>query len=100
MLKKGQPIAFKRDDTLMKRVFEAIQAGESTITRIALVTRLPHVQVRRSVHYLSYTGNIKAVRIKWRFCRYYVPEAVPTESEAMSIGDVMKLFNKAGRDEE
>ena len=100
MLKKGVPVKFTKHDSLMKRVFEAIEGGESTITRISLVTRLPFVQVRRACHFLSFSGNVVAVRERWRFVRYYTPEGLPKDSDSMGLDEVMQLFNiKATCDE-
>lgn len=58
MLKKGQPIKFKRPESTMARVLRAIENGHITLLAIRKETGLNKGQVSAAVANLAYIGAI------------------------------------------
>lgn len=58
MLKKGQPLQFKRPMSSMRLVLMAIENGHQTILEIRTETRLNKGQVAGAISNLAYIGAI------------------------------------------
>lgn len=58
MLKKGQPLQFKRPFSSMRLVLEAIENGHVTLLEIRTETKLNRGQVASAIANLAYIGAI------------------------------------------
>lgn len=57
MLKKGQRIKFSRPNSLMGRVYQAVQDGHTSKMRIVVATSLPFQRVTTALYALTFSGN-------------------------------------------
>lgn len=72
MLKKGQPIKFKRPMSSMGVVLSAIQCGHQTNVEIQLETKLSRRQVSGAIENLAFIGEILTGNKNEKGCALYV----------------------------
>lgn len=61
-LKKGKPVAFRKPNSTMHRVYLSIQDGNHSINKICVDTRLVEGKVKSAIWNLIYTGMIHRTR--------------------------------------
>jgi hypothetical protein len=76
MLKKGVPIRFVNEDSAMCLVYRAIQAGNNSVFRIALITKLTQKRVSAAIYNLRTTRQIQVVYLEGRKPRYFIGEKI------------------------
>lgn len=91
MLRKGQPIKFKRSGTNSERVYQAILAGNTTKHRIVIATSLPFQKVSTALNALVFSGNVQ-ISTDGRLYRYALPGVEQITEASVSLIEASKAF--------
>lgn len=70
-LKKNKPVAFKRPQSTMFKVYQSIQEGNHSILKICVDTRLVEGKVKSAIWNLAYVGMIHRER-EGGVTRYFI----------------------------
>ena len=98
MIRKGQPLKFKRSGSISERVFKAIEQGATTKRQIVVDTSLPWQRVTTAVQALTFTANIVCIR-EDRITRYYVAGMEPISQNTADFNALMQSFYGAANNE-
>ena len=91
MLKKGQPVKFRRPMSLMERVYRAVQDGHTSKMRIVVATSLPFQRVTTALYALTFSGNL-VMRKENRTSRYSLPELNQSTISTECVNELQRIF--------
>jgi hypothetical protein len=97
MLKKNQPVKFKREGSVMETVYNLVRDGADSKQMVIVKSKLKPNQVAAALTNLCFTGMIESDLNNPAGIRYYLPNAKPKPAPALTPNSICSPKSKGGR---